>query len=124
MKNDVRSVALNSSWLGGLMLCLVILHGCAQTQFNSVSRESKISGTRSLAPSPILENCWPGKHFETVDFELASFIQFVNDKFVMYRMTELGEERLYCAYPVQNSHFIELAKKAGKPYSVYVSVTP
>jgi len=72
----------------------------------------------------LVDYCWSGQHFANVDFAKAAFIQFVNDDFVIYRLTEAPGEMLYCAFPADNRGLIERAKAHGIPYAVYRSVTP
>ncbi len=103
-----------------LALCaLVFAGGCAGVPGGTTRVEEP---AEELLPA-IRDYCWSGAHFAKVDFYKSAFIQFVNDDMVIYRLTS-EPEALYCAYPVDNSAYKQLAASKGIKFAEYRSVIP
>lgn len=105
--------------------CSILLVGCCPVQQKSTDNKiAPIVDGDAFRAGLFLDYCWSAKHFVSVDFAKATFIQFVNDDFAMYRLSSGPSEMLYCAYPLNNAELIQKAKELGISYSVYISVLP
>lgn len=101
------------------LAALLLAGGCAGVP----STTTRAAGSREGLLPAIRDYCWSGTHFSKVDFHKSAFIQFVNDDMVIYRLTS-EPEALYCAYPVDNEAYKQLAASKGIKFAEYRSVIP
>lgn len=100
----------------------LVATGCVHGSM--VSHAGNEISAASISPEIDIRNyCWSEEHFSDIDFNRARFIQFVNEDMVIYSLAG-NNEKLYCAYPVNNRLYKEMARLRGIRFDEYQSVVP
>lgn len=102
-----------------IIICLLI-GGCANAVLCNIQQEGFKKATNEYLA--VKEYCWSDDHFSNVDFYHISFIQFINDDMVLYKMKD--EEMMYCAYPIAKDVYKQRARSQGIRFAEYYSVSP